>query len=71
MTDLETFRDMLTRAGIEYRMQDNGNFYADGGQVTAVELSANSESVFGYYGFTTHFTFDRDTDALSSVYIWE
>ncbi len=72
MTDLELFCDMLSRAGVQFQKTDAGNFYADvEGTVTAVELSAKSDHVYGYDSFTTHFTFDKETGALNSVYIWE
>jgi hypothetical protein len=62
MTDIETFCDMLRRAGIEYRLTEDGNFYNDKGKpVTAVELEERS---------VADFTFDKISGSLQHAYIW-
>lgn len=71
MTDYETLRAMYERAGIDYHIEENGNFYADGDEFSvAIVTIAKNDGVAGYNGFTSCHTFDAEGNLLH-VYNWE
>ena len=70
MSDFEMMCAMYGRAGIEYEIKTNGNYYHSENWHNAICLVADKDTVMGYDGFTCDHVFDKDGH-LMDVYIWE
>jgi len=71
MSDFETIRALYDKAGIEYKIEKQGNYYLDGEAFSvAIVTEAKSAGVAGYEGFCSCHCFDADGNLLS-VYNWE
>lgn len=71
MSDYETLRAMYDKAGVGYRIEEKGNYYADDDKFSVAIVTVGKENgVAGYRGFTSCHTFDADGNLLH-VYNWE
>lgn len=72
MTDRETIRAMLTRAGLAFTEGTRGpDHYQRGEGVTGVVFDAIAVEDQGYFNFVSEFWFDQATGALKHMAAWE